>query len=128
MGVKLAKPGQPVVCICGDGSFLMNGNEIATAEQFKIPVIWVILNDSRYSMPAVSSQMIYHRTIGVHLSKTNFAKLAEAYNIKGYNVEKPGQLPAILAEVIALKVPAVIDVIIDTDEVPPTGNRLKYGK
>jgi acetolactate synthase I/II/III large subunit len=128
MGVKLAKPDQPVVCICGDGSFLMNGNEIATAEQFNIPVIWVILNDSRYSMPAVSSQMIYGRTIGVHMSKTNFSKVAEAYNIRGFNVEHPGQLQKVLAEIIALKIPAVIDVIIDTDEVPPTGNRLKYGK
>ncbi len=128
MGVKLAKPAQPVICICGDGSFLMNGNEIATAHQFKIPVIWVILNDSRYSMPAISSQMIYHRTIGVHFSKTDFTKLAEAYGIKGYKVEKPGQLPGFLQEAIAQNIPAIIDVNIDTDEVPPVGNRLRYGK
>ncbi len=128
MGVQLARKDQPVVCICGDGSFLMNGNEIATAEQFDIPVIWVILNDSRYAMPAVSMKIIYKRTIGVDFSKTNFAKLAEAYNVKGYNVDKPGELAGILAEAIASKKPAVIDVCIDTGEIPPAGSRLKASK
>ena len=128
MGVKLAKTENPVICICGDGSFLMNGNEIATAEQYNIPVIWVILNDSRYSMPAISSQMIYNRTIGVHFSKTDFSKLAEAYNIKGYKIEKPGELPLFIKEAIELKIPAIMDVYIDTDEIPPVGNRLKYRK
>jgi acetolactate synthase I/II/III large subunit len=128
MGVKLAKPDQVVICICGDGSFLMQGNEISTADQYNIPVIWVILNDSSYNMPAISSQMIYHRTVGVHFNKTNFAKLAEAYNIKGYNVEKPGELTDILSEIISSKRPAIIDVNIARDEIPPIGNRLKYKK
>lgn len=128
MGVQLALPEQPVVCICGDGSFLMNGNEMATASQFNIPAIWVILNDSRFSMPAVSSEKIYKRTIGVHFNKTNFVKWAEAYDIKGYTVEKPGELPALLAEAIASKKPAIFDVYIDKNEIPPVGNRLRYGK
>jgi acetolactate synthase-1/2/3 large subunit len=128
MGVQLALPEQPVVCICGDGSFLMNGNEMATASQFNIPAIWVILNDSRFSMPAVSSEKIYKRTIGVHFNKTNFVKWAEAYDIKGYTVEKPGELPAMLTEAIASKKPAIFDVYIDKNEIPPVGNRLRYGK
>ncbi|MFA4853023.1 MAG: thiamine pyrophosphate-binding protein, partial [Bacteroidales bacterium] len=123
IGVKLTKPGNPVICICGDGSFLMYGNEIATAEQFNIPVIWVILNDSKYSMPAFSSKKMYDRTIGVKLSKTNFSKLAEAFNVKGYRVERPGELPEILTEAIALNKPVVIDVVIDPDEIPPIGQR-----
>lgn len=125
MGVKIAKPKNPVVCICGDGSFIMNGNEIVTAEQYNLPVIWIILNDSRYSMPAVSSKIIYNRTIGVDFNKIYFSKVAEAFNIKGYTVEKPGELPKILSEAISSNKPAVIDVFIDSTEIPPVGNRLK---
>jgi acetolactate synthase I/II/III large subunit len=125
MGVKIAQPKNTVICICGDGSFMMNGNEIVTAEQYNLPVIWIILNDSRYSMPAVSSKMIYNRTIGVEFNKIYFSKVAEAFNIKGYTVEKPGELPKILSEAISSGKPAVIDVFIDTTEIPPVGNRLR---
>jgi acetolactate synthase-1/2/3 large subunit len=123
IGVKLSKPDNPVICICGDGAFLMYGNEITTAEQFNVPVIWIILNDSKYSLPSFSMQKQFNRTIGVQLRKTNFAKLAEVYNIKGYRVESPGELPQILAEAIALKKPVVIDVVIDPNEAPPVGKR-----
>ncbi len=123
IGVKLSKPDNPVICICGDGSFLMYGNEIATAEQFSISVIWVILNDAKYSMPAFSMVKQFNRTIGVELSKTNFSKLAEVYNVQGYRVEHPDELPKIFAEAIALNKPVVIDVVIDPDEIPPVGKR-----
>ncbi len=123
IGVQMAKPGQPVVCICGDGSFLMFGNEIATAEQFNIPVIWIILNDSKYSLPELSLKKMFNRTIGVKLNEVNFMKFAEVFNIKGYRVEKPGELTTVLSEAIASKKPVVIDVVIDQNEMPPVGRR-----
>jgi acetolactate synthase I/II/III large subunit len=123
MGIKLSNPDNPVICICGDGSFLMNGNEISTAEQYNIPVIWIILNDSRYSMPAVSLQRMFNRAIGVELSETNYSKLAEAYNVQGFKVTNPGDLPMILKEAVLLNKPVVIDVAIDPNEVPPIGQR-----
>ncbi|MFW6020149.1 MAG: thiamine pyrophosphate-binding protein [Bacteroidales bacterium] len=123
IGVQLSKPDNPVVCICGDGAFLMSGNEVATAEQFDIPVIWVVLNDSLYNLPATSMLKQFNRQIGVHLSKTDFSKLAEAYNVKGYRVEDPNDLSAVIKEAIAEKKPAVIDVVIDPDEFPPVGQR-----
>ena len=123
IGVQLSKPQQPVVCICGDGSFLMNGNEAATAEQFDIPVVWVVLNDSLYNLPASSLNKMFNRQIGVELSKTNFSKLAEAYNVKGYRVEAPGELQEVIKEAVNANKPAVIDVVIDPDELPPVGQR-----
>jgi acetolactate synthase I/II/III large subunit len=123
IGVKISKPETPVICICGDGSFLMSGNEIATAEQFNVPVIWIILNDSRYNLPEFSIKKMFNRKIGVKLSETNFSKLAEAYNVKGYRVENPNELSRVLTEALALNKPVVIDVVIDPDEIPPIGQR-----
>ncbi|MEI6347731.1 MAG: thiamine pyrophosphate-binding protein [Bacteroidota bacterium] len=123
IGVKLGKPNNPVICICGDGSFLMNGNEIVTAEQFNIAVIWVILNDSKYNMPEKSLKKMFNRTIGVTLSKTNFLKVAEAYNVKGYRVENPNELQKVFTEALTLNKPVVIDIVIDPEEVAPFGQR-----
>lgn len=123
IGVKISKPESPVICICGDGAFLMSGSEIATAEQFNIAVIWIVLNDSRYNMSEFSLNKMYNRNIGVKLSDTNFSKLAEAYNVKGYRVENPGELAGVLTEALSLKRPVVIDVVIDPNEIPPIGNR-----
>ena len=123
IGVKLGKSDHPVICICGDGSFLMYGNEVTTAEHYNIPVIWVILNDSRYNLPAISMKKQYNRTIGVDFKKIDFSKLADVFGIKGYRVEKPGDLKKALKEAIALNGPVVIDAVIDPEEIPPVGKR-----
>lgn len=123
IGVKLGKPEHPVICICGDGSFMMYGNEVTTAEHYSIPVIWIILNDSRYNLPAISMKKQYNRTIGVEFKKIDFSKLAEVYGIKGYKVEKPGDLKKALQEAFTLNSPVVIDAVIDPEEIPPVGKR-----
>lgn len=123
IGLKLSKPANPVICICGDGSFLMSGNEIATAEQYSIPVIWVVFNDSKYNMPEFSIRKMFNRTIGVELGKNNFAKYAEALNVKGYRIETPEELTEALAEAVSLNRAVVLDVVVDSSEIPPLGQR-----
>jgi len=123
IGVKLSKPNHPVVCICGDGSFLMYGNEISTAQQYNIPVVWIILNDSKYGLPSTSLKKMFNRSVGVELSKINFLNLASVFNIKGYRVENPKDLSTVIIEAISLNKPVVIDVVIDTNEIPPLASR-----
>ncbi len=130
IGIKLARPNHPVVCVCGDGSFLMQGSEVATAVHYSIPVTWVIFNDQRYAMPYLGTEKLYGkgRAEGpCSLPKVDFAKVAEGYGAKAYSANKPGDLKTILSEVLKLKKPTVIDVRIDIDEIPPVGERLKYG-
>ena len=50
IGAKLGQPDRTVICVAGDGSFLMQGMELATMQQYKIAVIWIIMNDKRYNM------------------------------------------------------------------------------
>lgn len=123
IGIKLSSPGSPVICICGDGSFHMGGNEIATAAEFNIPVIWIVFNDSCYSMPQASIKKMFNRTIGVELGKTDFAKMAESVGVKGFRVDSRDSFSNALAAALALSQPVVIDVLIDTSEIPPIGQR-----
>jgi len=126
IGIKLAKPSSPVVSNCGDGSFQMNGNEIATAKQFKVPVIWIIFNDSRYGMVYHATKKIYGRACGAMLYDVNFAKIAEGFGVRGYRIEKPNELADKLPKAIRLNEPVVMDVLIDPEECPPVGQRLRY--
>ncbi len=119
IGIKLAKPKKPVICFCGDAGFQMNGNEIATAKQFNIPVIWIILNDSRWGMPYYGMLDIFGRTDHCDLPNADFAIVAKGLGIDGYTVTKPNELPTIIKESLAIKKPVVIDVKIDPNERVP---------
>lgn len=123
IGIKLKSPETPVICICGDGSFHMGGNEIATAGQYNIPVIWIVFNDSCYSMPKASIKKMFNRTTGVELGKTNFAKMAESVGVKGYRVDDREAFSKALSEALTINEPVVIDVLIDAAEIPPIGQR-----
>jgi acetolactate synthase-1/2/3 large subunit len=123
IGIKLSTPQAPVICVCGDGSFHMGGNEIATAAQFSISVIWIVFNDSCYSMPQASIKKMFNRTIGVDLVKTDFAKMAESVGVKGFRVDSRDSFSEALAEALSINQPVVIDALIDISEIPPIGQR-----
>ena len=129
IGVKLSNPLHPVVCICGDGSFLMGGNEVATAAQYNIPVIWIVFNDARYGMPELSVKKMYNRTIGVRLKETDFSLIAQGYGAVGLRIDHPSQAREIIGMAFTADAPVVIDVHIDPHEIPPIGQRkLTTGK
>jgi acetolactate synthase-1/2/3 large subunit len=120
IGGKLAAPDHPVVSICGDGSFLMNGMEISTAANYGIPVVWIILNDSRLNM-VYHAQSVYYadRHVATTFRNPDYVKFAEAFDACGYRVEKPEEIKPAIAAALAAGRPAIVDIHIDADEVPP---------
>lgn len=126
IGTALANPGEPVVCIVGDGSFLMFGNEITVALQHQLPVIFMILNDASLGMVKHGQQLNGAESIGHALPVVDFAAMAESMGIPGYRIAKPRDLRALNIEVICQRHgPSVIDVIIDPNELPPIASRIK---
>ncbi len=126
IGGKFAAPDRPVFAIVGDGGFLMNGVEIATAVNYNKQVIWIILNDSGFGM-------IYHgrkmRSIpdafATRFQKVDFVKMAASLGAQGIKVTKPGEInKKMIDSVIASGKPTVIDVPIDAEEVPPIQSRI----
>lgn len=126
LGTALAKPGAPVVCITGDGSFLMSGQEITTALQLALPVIFVVLNDSSLGMVKHGQRIGGAEAIGYELPKVDFAALARALGAEGYVIDSPADLAALDIPAICNKAgPTLLDVRVDPEEVPPMSSRLK---
>lgn len=126
IGAKLAAGDKPVVALVGDGSFLMNGMEVATAVNYNIPVIWVVMNNSMLGM-------VYHArklaTIPEGIESTfkpvDFVKLAEGLGARGIRITKPGEINReLMDEIILSGVPTVLDVMVDPEEVPPIHARI----
>ncbi|MEW6365975.1 MAG: thiamine pyrophosphate-binding protein [Acidobacteriota bacterium] len=122
IGGKLAAPDRPVISVAGDGAFLMNGTEVATAVNYDIPVVWIIQNNARLALIHVLQKAV----LGADEKITPFkridcARVAEGLGAVGYRIEKPGELVKVLPEALATRRPAVIDCIIDDTEVPPLG-------
>ena len=125
IGGKLGRPRSPVICMCGDGDFHMTGMEVATAANHGIPVIWVILKNSRlgmvYDIQSVSYQSRY---ISATFSDTDFVLLARALGGLGYHVEKPSEIGTVIKEALQKQGPVVIEVTIDNTEIPPMKPRM----
>jgi acetolactate synthase-1/2/3 large subunit len=120
IGGKLAAPDRPVVAIVGDGCFLMNGMEIATAVNYDIPVVWIVQNNAKLGLVHDLQRFsLGDKTVSTTFKEVNLARVAEGLGAKGYRIERPGELSEILPAAIEHAVPSVIDVIIDPDEVPP---------
>lgn len=126
VGVALGNPHGPVVCITGDGSFLMSGQEITTAAEEKLPVIFVILNDHAYGMVMHGQRLAGAEPIAYELTHVDFRKMAESMGIAAYAVDSPADFEQMdFGGILARKGPTLIDVRIDRDEVPPMILRLK---
>lgn len=130
MGVKVARPDCDVVDIAGDGSFLMNSQELATVVENKINVVVCILNNRHLGMVKQWQDLFFEkRRSAVYLGETpDFVKLAEAYGAWGDRATRPSEIAPKLREALKCGKPAVLDIIIDPDEqclpMVPAGGRL----
>jgi acetolactate synthase-1/2/3 large subunit len=117
IGAKIACPNCRVVDVAGDGSFLMNCNQLATAVEEEIPIVVVIL-DNRYLGMVRQWQELFSnkRYSGVYLGeRTDFVKLAESFGAKGWRVERPSELEETLKEALNCGEPAVVDVLVERE-------------
>ncbi|WP_353258381.1 thiamine pyrophosphate-binding protein [Prochlorothrix hollandica] len=123
VGVALALPKTPVVCLVGDGSYLMYGQEITVAVEEGLPVIFVLLNDQAYGM--IKHR---HRQTSKHpqdyLIRTpiDFALMAQAVGAQSYTVRTAQELISLdYGEMCSRSGPTLLDVYIDPEEAPPLG-------
>ncbi len=125
VGVALARPDIPVVCITGDGSWLMNGQEATVALQEKLTVIYVILNDSALGMVKHGQILSEAERVGCLLPEVSYAKMAEAQGIVSHIVQSDEDLLKLdVQEICSRKGPTILDVHVDADEVPPMRARI----
>jgi acetolactate synthase-1/2/3 large subunit len=116
----------PVVCITVDGSFLMNGSELTVAVAERLPVIFVILNDSALGMVKHGQRLSGAEQIGYEIPNIDYCAIAKAVGAVGYIIESPADFEAIdMQSVCTRSGPTVLDVRVDPQEVPPMQMRVK---
>ncbi len=104
-------PDKPVVCVAGDGGFLFNSQELATARQFNINVVTVVFNDNAYGNVFRDMKELFDgRSLGAELENPNFLKLAEAYNITGIQAKSPEDLAEVIDKSLEMNEPVLIEV------------------
>lgn len=127
IGAQLGRPDKKVINIAGDGSFRMNLNELATAVEYKLPIIIALFNNRALGMVRQWQELFYDsRFSQTTIDRgTNFKALAEAFGAKGINVTHPDQVDgAIRAALSETDTPVLINFEIDKDDkvfpiVPP---------
>ena len=119
IGAAFARPGEVVVCVAGDGSVQMNIQELATIYKHQLPIIIAICNNGMLGMVRQWQEMFHaQRYSEVYLADSNpdFAKLAEAYGIAGYNIFDRETAAKMIPEVLKSGKPAVMNFVVYESE------------
>jgi len=130
LGAKVGRPDQPVVLITGDGSVMMNCQEMATLADNDIDVKIVVIHNFILGMVGQWQRLFYnhHYSQSELKGKTDLVKLAEAMGIRGYRLTEPEELETRLPEILASEGAALIDVYVPEEEdvlpMVPGGKRL----
>jgi acetolactate synthase-1/2/3 large subunit len=118
VAAKLVHPERPVIAICGDGDFLMTGQELATAAQFDAKVIFIVVNNGMYGTIRMHQEREHPgRVSGTDLRNPDFAALARAYGLHGETVEKTSDFEAAFERAWKAKTASLIEVRVDPEAI-----------
>jgi acetolactate synthase-1/2/3 large subunit len=121
LAAKLIYPERTVVTILGDGDFLMTVQDLETAVREKIPVKVMVINDNAYRVLAFRQRVQYQgRIYGSLHQNPDLVQLAESFGLRAWRLETPDQADAALDEALGWNGPALIEVITNPEDIPPT--------
>lgn len=120
LGAKVACPERPVVVVCGDGGFLYNSQELATAVRYGINIVVVVFNDHSYGNVARDMDELWGGSIGADIHNPDFMKLAEAYGVAGLRAQHHDETGELVRQALALNRPALVEVPVGRMSSPPT--------
>jgi len=124
IGAKLAEPGRQVVCVTGDGGFLMNNQELATAVENNLTLPIVILNDSGYgAIRHIQERACGGRYVASNWKSPDLVQIAKGFGADGTLITKPQDIEPSLRAALAANKPAILDIRVDGEEKLPR-NRL----
>ena len=118
VAAKLAAPQRTVVAVCGDGDFLMNGQEFATAAQYDAAVIVLVVNNGMYGTIRMHQEREYpERVSGTELKNPDFVAYARAFGGHGELVEETSQFAPAFERARSSGKPAIIELRIDPEAI-----------
>jgi len=110
LGAKVARPDRPVVSVSGDGGFLYNAQELATAVRYGINVVAVVFNDNAYGNVARDLDEAWGGEYGARLHNPDFMKFAEAFGVAGLRAKDPLEVGQLVGKAVDMDRPALIEV------------------
>ena len=111
LGAKHALGDVPVVALSGDGGFMFNVQELATAVRHQIPIVVILFNDGAYGNVRNMQRKDHgNRVIGSDLANPDFMRLADSFGIAGQRVASPEALRQVLAQALTRNEPTLIEV------------------
>ncbi|HZR40083.1 MAG TPA: thiamine pyrophosphate-binding protein [Ktedonobacteraceae bacterium] len=111
LGARIGRPDRPVIALCGDGGFLLNVAELATAVQEQIHIVIIVFNDQAYTaVKKVQHQRFSARYIATDLAGPDYVALAHAFGIKGMRVDDPDHLHTAVSEAVQHQGTTLIEV------------------
>nr|WP_321502138.1 biosynthetic-type acetolactate synthase large subunit [uncultured Dethiosulfovibrio sp.] len=118
IGASMARPGRPVVCLAGDGSFLMNSQEMETAVRYGFPVKVVVFNNRSLGMVRQWQELFWDRRYSatVETPSCDFAALAMAYGAEGIKVSSMEELEGAIDDFLSSPGPSLMECPIEQEE------------
>jgi acetolactate synthase I/II/III large subunit len=120
VAAKAVHPERTVVCLAGDGDFLMTGQELATAVQEELTIVILLVNNGMYGTIRMHQERHYPgRVVGTDLVNPDFAALAVAYGAFGATVERTEEAADALDAALAAGRPALVELRVDPEAITP---------
>ncbi len=120
IGARLTRPGAQVVCLAGDGCFLMTAQELATAARYDARVVFLVVNNSSYGTIRAHQERQYPtRVSATDLTNPDFAAYARAFGLRGETVTRTADFPGAFARACAHPGPALIELVTATEDIAP---------
>ncbi|MFD2705205.1 acetolactate synthase large subunit [Salibacterium lacus] len=118
IGAQFAAPDRQVVAVLGDAGFQMTAQEMSILQELNLPVKIILVNNASLGMVRQWQELFYEQRYSnsVFPIQPDFVKMAEAYNIKGWKIENPGDMQEVLREALAHPGPVLMDCRVEKEE------------
>lgn len=123
IGAKLARPARPVLCLAGDGCFMMSSHELATAVKLKLPIVIVVFDNQMYGTIRMHQEKWFpERVYGTDLENPDFVALAHAFGAHAQLVESAEKLMEAILIGFKANRPTLLHVRTDPEQIGPGGS------
>jgi acetolactate synthase-1/2/3 large subunit len=120
VAAKLVAPERTVVCFSGDGDFLMSGQELATAVQYELPLLVLVVDNGMYGTIRMHQERLFPgRVVATDLVNPDFAAYARAFGAHGERVERTEDFAAAVERALASGRPALLSLQVDPEAITP---------
>jgi acetolactate synthase-1/2/3 large subunit len=120
LAAKLLHPERQVVCVAGDGDFLMSGSELATAVQYELPVLVVVVENGMYGTIRMHQERKFPgRVVGTDLRNPDFVAYARSFGAHGESVRRTEDFDGAVERALASGLPAVVVLHTDPEAITP---------